>query len=195
MQDKFLLVALACASIVSARNLRCPPEIATDSVFANRLSSSKYFRCSPLRLLESFECSDGELFDPDLLVCHKPIAGRCGCPPTPCPCPTTTPCPCPTTTTPCPCPTTTTPCPCPQTAEQHNQQQIIEQQIIEQQIIQQQNLQATVKACEQCVAGEVRTPIPDFVVTPPPVVSYDRFGVKDVPPGYVIITDPPLPPC
>ncbi|KAJ6630493.1 Transmembrane protein, partial [Pseudolycoriella hygida] len=102
---KVLLVFLVAsvAPLLQAKNLRCPPEIAANSVFPNRISPSKYFRCTSQRLLESFECSDGELFDPNMLLCHKPRPGRCGCPDTtPCPCPTTTECPCPT------CPPTTT---------------------------------------------------------------------------------------
>lgn len=75
--------------------------------------------------------------------------------------------------------------PCPQNVQQQNLE-VIQQQ---------QNLQTTLKACENCVQGEVQTPIPGFMITSPPKISYDKFGVPYVPPGVIIVTDPPLPPC
>lgn len=60
--------------------------------------------------------------------------------------------------------------------------------------IERQNVQPYLVLCENCMQGEIRTQMPGFLVTSPPVLTYNKFGVPDVP-GPIIMTPAPPPPC
>lgn len=63
-----VLILLLAVTATLARNLRCPANLNTDEVVANKYDSTKYFLCTAAGLLEEKQCDPGHEFDSNRLV-------------------------------------------------------------------------------------------------------------------------------